>query len=348
MKITFVLDPVFHPLRTATFISKMAEENVVKEIAVESNGSIPNAKPLSKEELWRIEHEKLHAKHKGHEAMHMEMVLILFSTLIVAQVLLVKWKKHYYKSFMTVTLVGMWLIPLYFNVQLKFWRMLCAWALFSVLTGFIVFKSTRKPVAPSTPRLVYKWFLLVHKVTYGLGILGYVIVCMTMLGMNLMFAIKPDTAMEFGVTVLFYGLYFGVLGRDFAEICADKIASKLGYTSKGGLPSRSLETNICAVCGQELVLRSDEDEDDGPEKTYKLTCGHLFHEFCIRGWCIVGKKQTCPYCKEKVDLKRMFCNPWERPHVLFGQLLDWIRYLVVWQPIIIVVVQIIIYCLGLE
>lgn len=50
--------------------------------------------------FYRIEHEKLHAKHKGHEAMHMEMVLILFSTLIVAQVLLVKWKKHYYKSFM--------------------------------------------------------------------------------------------------------------------------------------------------------------------------------------------------------------------------------------------------------
>lgn len=49
--------------------------------------------------FFRIEHEKLHAKHKGHEAMHMEMILILFSTLIVAQVLLVKWKKHYYKSF---------------------------------------------------------------------------------------------------------------------------------------------------------------------------------------------------------------------------------------------------------
>jgi RING finger protein 121 len=34
-----------------------------------------------------------------------------------------------------------------------------------------------------------------------------------------------------------------------------------------------------------------------------------FHEFCIRGWCIVGKKQTCPYCKEIVDLKRLFQNP---------------------------------------
>ena len=80
-------------------------------------------------------------------------------------------------------------------------------------------------------RLVYKWFLLVHKITYALGIVGYMVVCLTMLGINLMFRIKPDTSMEFGVTVLFYGLYFGVLGRDFAEICADKIASKLGVST---------------------------------------------------------------------------------------------------------------------
>lgn len=41
-----------------------------------------------------------------------------------------------------------------------------------------------------------------------------------------------------------------------------------------------------------------------------LTKDISFHEFCIRGWCIVGKKQTCPYCKEKVDLKRMISNPY--------------------------------------
>ncbi len=73
-----------------------------------------------------------------------------------------------------------------------------------------------------------------------------------------------------------------------------------------------------------------------------------FHEFCIRGWCIVGKKQTCPYCREKVDLKRMFKNPWEKPHLFYGQLLDWIRYLVAWQPVIISAVQGINYTLGLE
>lgn len=73
-----------------------------------------------------------------------------------------------------------------------------------------------------------------------------------------------------------------------------------------------------------------------------------FHEFCIRGWCIVGKKQTCPYCQEKVDLKRLFRNPWEKPHMLYGQLLDFIRYFVVWLPIILLTVQVIYKVLNLD
>lgn len=39
---------------------------------------------------------------------------------------------------------------------------------------------------------------------------------------------------------------------------------------------------------------------------------------------------------------------WERPHVMYGQLLDWLRYLVAWQPVIIGLVQGINYVLGLE
>ena len=46
----------------------------------------------------------------------------------------------------------------------------------------------------------------------------------------MMFRIHPDKAAEVGLLVLFYGLYFGVMGRDFAEICADKMASKLGVS----------------------------------------------------------------------------------------------------------------------
>lgn len=48
---------------------------------------------------FRYEHQKLHEKHKGHEAMHSEMVLVLLITLIVAQIVLVEWKKRHYKSY---------------------------------------------------------------------------------------------------------------------------------------------------------------------------------------------------------------------------------------------------------
>ena len=40
--------------------------------------------------------------------------------------------------------------------------------------------------------------------------------------------IKPQTSMDFGLLLLFYGLYLGVVGRDFAEVCADKMASHIG------------------------------------------------------------------------------------------------------------------------
>lgn len=47
----------------------------------------------------RVEHAKMHAKHKGHEAMHAEMVLILIVTLVVAQLVLVQWKQRHPKSY---------------------------------------------------------------------------------------------------------------------------------------------------------------------------------------------------------------------------------------------------------
>lgn len=42
---------------------------------------------------------RMHEKHKGHDAMHAEMILILLVTLIVAQVALVEWKKRHHKSY---------------------------------------------------------------------------------------------------------------------------------------------------------------------------------------------------------------------------------------------------------
>ena len=293
-------------------------------------------------QLRRLEHQKLTGIHKGHEAMHSEMALILIVTLILAQIVLMQWKLRHFKSYERTTLLGMWLIPLGLCIYFGWWRFVFIWTLFSIVTTIVTIKASRKPLNPSTPRWVYKWFLLLFKTSYGIGIAGYIIV------MVVIFAISPKMkpVMDFGLLILFYGLYFGVVSRDFAEVCADVMATQIGYTSSSGLPSKKLNPGMCAVCANEILVMNN--ENAVMEKRIKLNCGHIFHEFCIRGWCIVGKKQTCPYCKEKVDLKSMFPGPWERPQVMFGNLLDWIRYLVAWQPVVIGLVQAIYWSLGLE
>lgn len=79
---------------------------------------------------------------------------------------------------------------------------------------------------------MYKWFLLIYKVCCGLGVGGYVIVIVTMMGFNVLFAVKANVWMDSGLLLVFYGLYYGVLGRDIAEVCADKMASHIGV--RGG------------------------------------------------------------------------------------------------------------------
>lgn len=49
--------------------------------------------------LRRMQHERLRVKHRGHEAMHAEMVLILVATLVVAQIVLVQWKQRHHRSY---------------------------------------------------------------------------------------------------------------------------------------------------------------------------------------------------------------------------------------------------------
>ena len=56
------------------------------------------------------------------------------------------------------------------------------------------------------------------------------VIMATFMGFNVLLLIKPDLAMQVGVLVIFYGLYYGVLGRDCAELCADKMAAKMGVS----------------------------------------------------------------------------------------------------------------------
>jgi RING finger protein 121 len=262
--------------------------------------------PLDQAALERKKQAEFFAKHKGHEEMHAEMMMVLLILMVVAQVVLFQWKRLRPKSYHTVTLLGLWLIPVCFGVYFRWSRMLTVWTLFSLVTGYIIFKATRNPMGGTTPRLVYRWFLLVYKICYAVALISYMFTMFLFLGGQNFTKILPAFLYEISITAILYGLYFGVLGRDISEVCTEYVAAKIGYFTKSGMPLKNLASNVCAVCGQNLQV----EENGEAEKSYKLPCHHVFHEFCIRGWCIVGKKQTCPYCKEKVDLKRIFSNPY--------------------------------------
>ena len=65
---------------------------------------------------------------------------VLFALMILAQLGLVYWKKKRYKSYLQVTLVGLWLIPFVFSEFLHFYKFLFIWTVYSIACGFIMYR----------------------------------------------------------------------------------------------------------------------------------------------------------------------------------------------------------------
>ena len=92
-------------------------------------------------------------------------------------------------------------------------------------------------------RIVYRWFLLIYQVSYVLGIVGYLILLLVFTGVGLLLPVTPDVILEFGVTLVFYGVYYGVMGRDCAEVCVDFMAASMTVRKRFSVISLS---SICS------------------------------------------------------------------------------------------------------
>ena len=296
---------------------------------------------------------------------------IFIFVVVLSQAALVHWKKTHRRSYELVTLVGLWLIPPIISLFGHFWRFLGVWAFFSGVTGYLLYKCTfERTIEKSLPKLIYRWFFTVFKVSVAIGSIGYVLLLITIFAFS--GAVPPS--MEFlpplAFLCLWYGLYFGILTRDCAEVASDRIANRLGGSRRMAVSVRD-----CAICGGELkdahrilaaaprtpppppppptggstsstsVIVSDDDGDS----TMQLSCKHLFHKDCLRGWLIVGKKDTCPTCHERVDLRQLYqSKPWETGNLQWVQMLDFFRYLVVWQPSVLLLLHFVLHVLHLD
>ena len=47
----------------------------------------------------------------------------------------------------------------------------------------------------------------------------------------LFFGVKPHVWMDIGLLMMFYALYYGVMARDVAEICTEKMVSGIGVST---------------------------------------------------------------------------------------------------------------------
>lgn len=312
-------------------------------------------KDLNPQQKAHLAHMKFHKEHAGHESQHAMMLLILIFALIVTQILLCIWKKYHFKSYQLSSTVGLLVIPFLTCIHFGWWRFVIIFCIFTFITVNYAKLAFRRHISGTTPRLIYNYFYYIHTLSAFLSIFGYLIFLLTLLGVPVLLN-APEAWADAGLLIMFYGLYYGVAGRDLADICTDRMASHIGYYSEDGLPRLKLGANVCAACGNAINNSESEEYASGPlcrphtinDKTLTLTCKHSFHEKCLRGWCIIGKKQICPYCKEKVNLQKTFSNPWEKPHVLFGQMIDLIRYFVVWNPIIMIAVKVVFYFYDLK
>jgi RING finger protein 121 len=238
--------------------------------------------------------------------------------------------------------------------------------MFSGVTGYFLYRCTFEKVIDKTlPKLIYRWFYGVFKVSVAIGVSGYILLLINIFLFAGVVPPEVDTT-GWALIAVWYGLYFGILTRDCAEVASDRIASRLGGSRRMAVSVRD-----CAICGGELkdamqlnLLGSDSHAgnggghahlgasqsglDDG-EKSIQLSCKHIFHKDCLRGWLIVGKKDTCPTCSERVDLRQLYADkPWETRNIQWIQMLDFFRYLIVWQPALLVAMHFVLHVLHLD
>ena len=70
----------------------------LRPVVESSRGGRLGGRELTPQEELHERHVKFHEKHRGHEEMHLQMFLILIISLLLAQIILVEWKKRHYRS----------------------------------------------------------------------------------------------------------------------------------------------------------------------------------------------------------------------------------------------------------
>jgi RING finger protein 121 len=302
------------------------------------------------------------AADRAHARILMFASHLLLIWLFVAQILIVWWKKKKPQQYFFWSLLGLWTLPFALAIFLKNWRFVISCIIFTGQALYLLRLASRRPLDPDTPQFVYRVFLVVHRVTLAIATIGVFSFLITIFILTPFFNLSLPWLITDELLAIFYGGYFGVIERDFASVVSDKMSRAIGTAplvntaalaatreNLAATTGRRHSTNSCALCGHELrtleaLEIGKEERKSGSQyerKTMKLSCNHEFHEECIRGWSVVGKKSVCPFCGEKVDTSAILASsPWEKSSQTWSEFLDLLRMSLVWNPLIFISIRI--------
>lgn len=270
--------------------------------------------------------------------------MLLLLPLLFAQFVILWWKKNHPGKYHTCSLVGLWIFPSSIGVYLNNWRFVAFCSVFTMQAGYVLYLTRRRPINADDPQFIYRIFLVVHRLTFGLASLGAVLLVVS--SFFALVPLRPNLFYWFlmeGSLFLFYGGYFGVMQNDFVQVVGESVSKIVASQIVITRPEAILLLNACGLCGREL-------QEFKERKLFKLgECGHEFHDECIRGWSVLGKRNVCPVCNETCDTTSILSSsPWMRSSELWREFLDILRMVLVWNPLIFIAATFAIKITGLE
>lgn len=149
----------------------------------------------------------------------------IFVAIIGFQLGLLYWKRKHSRSFSLVSLSLLWVVPFFMAVKNRFWRFPLVWIIYT-LVNFGLFRMASQPkLDPVVPRSIYRFYRGLFNVTMGIAGFGYGLFLVNAL-------VVPSLAVaDLILTLIFYGLYFGVLSRDLVDFITERMAITIGVIS---------------------------------------------------------------------------------------------------------------------
>ena len=255
---------------------------------------------------------------------------VWFTISVITQLLLIIWRKRHRRSYQFFTNCLLWALPPITLLLFNQTRLPTIWIIFSLFSVTTCLGTILRPAA-SGP-LIFTWFRCIHLLSMFFVRLSVIIWFCDFIDIRLLFNGTSLQWRHCSLTLISYGVYFGILGRDLGKILIDHIFAMVSTDSGAALPVQTPDTNRCPICNVSFPA----DRYKRPVWVMQAVhvnaneCRQFFHENCLYGQIFIGKTLLCVSCQITIDPDATFMTmSWE---VFHGQFLDALRYAVLWFP----------------